>query len=185
MTLPPLVDTVSTREVLHRLAEDVLAAEQFAANHELALHSTPDGFATGWFPAEDGERRLSVAGSDLVRETRSSSTREPIEGIDPAAAAVLYAWWQLGDQVLAAVADASPVILWPEHFDIGVTVGELTNLGFSPGDDFSPEPYVYVGPWQPRTGPFWNAPFGAYRTYTEIETSDAAAFLAEGLAQLR
>jgi hypothetical protein len=185
MTLPPLVDTVSTRTVLHRLAEDVLAAEQFAANHELALHSTTDGFATGWFPAEDGELRISVAGSDLVRSTRSSSTRMPIEGVDPDAAAVLYAWWQLGDRMLGAVDGASPVILWPEHFDIGVTVGDVVNLGFSPGDEFSPEPYVYVGPWVARTGPFWNAPFGAYRTYTEIQSSDAAVFLAEGLAQLR
>jgi hypothetical protein len=192
--LPPLVDTVATREVLHRVAEDVMAAEQFAAIHKLGLQATGTGFATRWFPADDGERRLVVAGSELVRETRASSVREPIAGLDPRAAEVLYAWWQLGDRtladvVLAAGEKVSPIVLWPEHFDIAVTVtlasGASVNLGFSPGDDFSPEPYAYVGPWEPAVGPFWNAPFGAYRTYREIQSADAASFLADGLAQLR
>lgn len=34
-------------------------------------------------------------------------------------------------------------------------------LGVSAGDDYYPTPYAYVGPWTQRTGPFWNAPFGA------------------------
>ena len=34
-------------------------------------------------------------------------------------------------------------------------------LGVSTGDDYYPTPYAYVGPWTQRTGPFWNAPFGA------------------------
>ena len=33
-------------------------------------------------------------------------------------------------------------------------------LGVSAGDDYYPRPYAY-GPWTQRTGPFWNAPFGA------------------------
>ena len=38
-------------------------------------------------------------------------------------------------------------------------------LGVSAGDDYYPTPYAYVGPWTQRTGPFWNAPFGAlYRS---------------------
>ena len=40
--------------------------------------------------------------------------------------------------------------LWPEHFDLAVDVelagGRHVNVGFSPGDRFSDEPYVYVGP---------------------------------------
>jgi hypothetical protein len=34
----------------------------------------------------------------------------------------------------------------------------------SPGDDFSAEPYLYVGPWgadRPGDAGYWNAPFGA------------------------
>jgi hypothetical protein len=34
-------------------------------------------------------------------------------------------------------------------------------LGVSTGDDYYPTHYAYVGPWTQRTGPFWNAPFGA------------------------
>ena len=43
----------------------------------------------------------------------------------------------------------------------GVTDDEV-NYGVSPGDEFHPLPYAYVGPWTSRIGPFWNAPFGAF-----------------------
>src|SRR6266571_2907459 len=94
-TLPPLVDTTATRETLHRLAEDVVAAEQHAANGELALGVTPGGFATGWFPlVTGGSIRLRVEGRFLARETESHAERELIDGpLDDEAAAVLYAWW--------------------------------------------------------------------------------------------
>src|SRR5664279_2134971 len=177
--LPRLVATTATRITLHRLAEDVLAAEQHAANEELALAATRDGFGTGWFPSPAGVlTRIRVEGNDLVRETATDTDREPITGpFDRAAADVLYAWWAYGDSVLSALEPAtgesiSPVILWPEHFDIAVTLtaadGRGLNLGFSPGDDFSAQPYVYAGPWEPVPGPFWNAPFGAVRSYEQI-----------------
>jgi hypothetical protein len=179
--LPELVDVSATRTLLHKLAEDVLAAEQFAANHELRLEVVPNGFATGWFPGGDGtDRRIKVVGAELVREAPGVETAEPIGGLDPGAARVLYAWWAFGDRVLRGLPKApdesiSEVILWPEHFDIAViltTLGGSMNLGFSPGDDFCEEPYVYAGPWEPLTGQFWNASFGAYRTYRQI-TADA------------
>jgi hypothetical protein len=53
-------------------------------------------------------------------------------------------------------------VLWPEHFDLGLTLDEV-NYGISPGDGFLGEPYAYAGPWKPRQGAFWNAPFGAAR----------------------
>lgn len=53
------------------------------------------------------------------------------------------------------------------------------NYGVSPGDGFLDRPYAYVGPHQPRSGPFWNAPFGAVLPVRE--TSDIAA-LAEFFA---
>jgi hypothetical protein len=68
-------------------------------------------------------------------------------------------------------------VLWPEHFDLGVTLDEV-NYGVSLGDGYLAEPYAYVGPWQPRTGPFWNAPFGAARPLRDVP--DVAGFFAEG-----
>jgi hypothetical protein len=62
-------------------------------------------------------------------------------------------------------------VLWPEHFDVGISVGEV-NYGVSPGDDAIPEPYAYVGPWSPQTGPFWNVPFGAARPITALGDAD-------------
>jgi hypothetical protein len=64
--------------------------------------------------------------------------------------------------------------IFPEHFDLGVTAGAV-NYGFSPGDDAIVTPYAYVGPHDvpSRTG-FWNAPFGAYRTWQEVTTPQAA-----------
>lgn len=87
----------------------------------------------------------------------------------------LYAWFDLGWRVLDAVTSDpssglgwSTVQLWPEHFDVGTALdlgaGRGVNLGFSPGDAFSDEPYAYVGPWgpeRPGVAEFWNAPFGA------------------------
>jgi hypothetical protein len=177
--LPPPADLdaiVATRTALHSVAE-AIAAEQFASNSELALHATATGFATGWFPGAGHEpARLEVSGAQLVRYAGATTSSTRIDGLDADAVAALVAWWSLGDDVLSDLPlggdTISPVILWPEHFDIAVTVTTPDerglNLGFSPGDEFSAEPYAYAGPWTPLTGLFWNAPFGAYRTYSQI-----------------
>ena len=67
--------------------------------------------------------------------------------------------------------------------------GSGVNVGFSPGDSFSAEPYAYVGPHDLRasTDGFCNAPFGAVRTYAELRrpTRQAAdAFIAESLRRV-
>jgi hypothetical protein len=197
--LPPLVDTVATRLTLHRLAENVLAAEQVAANGEFRLDAQADGFATRWFAGPDHvRRRIRVAGAELIRESGPGTVRESITGdFDPVAASVLYAWWDLGTRVLTSFAQeygskSSDVVLYPEHFDVGssLDLGEhrKINLGFSPGDDFCPAPYVYAGPWEQRSGEFWNAPFGAYRRYDDFESVPAdegtRAFLVAAIAEL-
>ncbi len=179
-SLPPLVDTTATRLTLHHLAEQVLSAEQVAANGDFRLDATAGRFR---HPLVHRARRpdrcaSGSPGIDLLRETDHGTTRVPIDGdIDIHAAAVLYAWWDLGTRTLTAIAAtygarSSDVVLYPEHFDVGSTLdleaGKL-NLGFSPGDDFCAAPYVYAGPWEKRTGEFWNAPFGAYRRYDEID----------------
>jgi len=112
---------------------------------------------------------------------------------------VLADWYALAasalDEVLAeASSTAAPAVvqLWPEHFDVAVDLeaapGRRTNLGGSPGDEFSPEPYLYVGPWSPdRPGDatFWNAPFGGVLRYGDLRGVDdpwaaAVAFFRRG-----
>jgi hypothetical protein len=117
---------------------------------------------------------------------------EPLE-LDDAELAALFAWFDLGSRVLDEIlcglgpaAAPDTVQLWPEHFDVGTSVrkgpgDERAILGFSPGDDFSEEPYVYVGP-RGRDDGFWNAPFGALRVRSEVGgAAGAAAFIRDGL----
>src|SRR5829696_7686459 len=67
---------------------------------------------------------------------------EPVR-IDAGAAERLAAWFALGDEALRRFADelARPMdpVLWPEHFDLGMSVDDV-NFGVSPGDDQRPEP---------------------------------------------
>jgi hypothetical protein len=117
---------------------------------------------------------------------------EPLT-IDPAAASVLADWYQLGEQALrgfaAEVPDDQPTaaVLWPEHFDLGITAGAI-NYGASPGDTHVPDPYLYVGPHDgppPGDPVFWNAPFGAVRTIDQVgAAADAAAFFRDGRARV-
>jgi len=78
----------------------------------------------------------------------------------------------------------SPV-LWPEHFDVAISAGEV-NYGVSGGDAGHDEPYAYVGPWTPpETGGFWNESFGAARPVSELGGSAGIlAFFQEGRAAL-
>ena len=111
------------------------------------------------------------------------SPDEPL-AVDPGAAALLAAAWAAGDAALRTLAgDGGPEpVLWPEHFDVGVTL-DAVNYGVSPGDSYLPEPYAYVGPHVPRTGPFWNAPFGAAQPLGALGGEvEVLAFFAQGRA---
>jgi len=108
--------------------------------------------------------------------------------LDPRSVEALAAWFGLVADALAAVHPAAAQTLWPEHFDLAVTVGEAV-YGGSPGDDEHAEPYLYVSP--PREPvpdgdhAFWNEPFGAALTYQRVRTtSDAVAFFTEGQSRL-
>jgi hypothetical protein len=87
---------------------------------------------------------------------------------------------------------ASRIQLWPEHFDAGCDVeagADRCNLGASPGDGFSAQPYLYVGPWsadRPGDPGFWDAPFGATLPLADL-TSVAVGvqFLVRGVRLLR
>ncbi len=105
------------------------------------------------------------------------------------------------DTVVASLSPlAAPTLprLWPEHFDVAIeaqaTAERRVNLGGSPGDGSSDEPYLYVGPWtadRPGDPDFWNAPYGAMRTRSQLAADPAgivaagAAFLLDGYQRLR
>ena len=106
--------------------------------------------------------------------------------IDHAAATDLLRALKIGDAACRSMAtaytSANPPepILWPEHFDVGITL-DAVNYGVSPGDDSIPEAYAYVGPHTARKGKFWNQPFGAARPMTEFADAEAVvAFFEEG-----
>ncbi|MGY1693688.1 hypothetical protein ACI780_02160 [Geodermatophilus sp. SYSU D00814] len=140
-------------------------------------------------------RAAQVAGVELgLRGSYAPATPADPDAplpVDPAAARRLAGWLALGEAALRRFATAAgePVepVLWPEHLDLGVTLGAV-NYGCSPGDEASPEPYLYVGPHggPPARDGFWNAPFGAAVTADRItSTHDAVRFFQHGRSLLR
>jgi hypothetical protein len=114
--------------------------------------------------------------------------------VSPDAALALGAFYAFSGAVLAEFKaeldggghECSAVQLWPEHFDLGCNIDGV-NFGCSPGDGYSAEPYVYVGPWNTDglSGEYWNAPFGAVLSYRELlgahhQREAALAFLRRG-----
>jgi hypothetical protein len=163
--LPP--QFAETRTVLHRVAEEVLKPAREGVTGRFGLRALPGGFGT---PPFGDVLQLHVDGVELVTRDGGDVRREPIEGVDPAAAAALAAWFAFAAGVLEELrADADPALhptppqLWPEHFDVAIELGEeaagrRAAYGASPGDEQHAEPYLYVAPWvAPPAGPLWNA----------------------------
>jgi hypothetical protein len=192
-----------TRLALHGVAELVLAGPQYAANNTVRLRVTPGGFGTVTTPdlRVDGlelvtpttRHRLVGTFAELARgagvEARplrdvysggpDIGVDDPVD-IDPEAASLLLRAWADGDAALRTFAPDVEPVLWPEHFDVAITVAEV-NYGVSPGDVHVAEPYAYVGPWNPRVGSFWNTGFGAARPLSDLAAPDALpAFFEEG-----
>ena len=215
-TIDP-ADLAVTRESLHRVAEHLLAGTRKRATGEITLQPGPGGFRTPPLPdgtvlGVDGAD-VVVTGPDGTRRERLTTLSRaaafagvpagfpwtkhppatPFEPeaplvVDPATAAALAGWFQLGQRALASLAtelaaeNPSEPQLFPEHFDLGITAGAV-NYGCSPGDDVIGVPYLYVGPHQlpPPEGSYWNAPFGAYRTWDDVgEVDQALDFLRTG-----
>jgi hypothetical protein len=132
------------------------------------------------------------------RDTPDLGNPDAPLGVDSTSIAVMAEWFERGaeavDRAVTALGpdgDAAVAQIWPEHFDVGTDVavgGGRANLGVSPGDGFSAEPYLYVGPRsaeRPGDAAYWNAAFGALATWSEIGDADAAdAFFARGLGYL-
>jgi hypothetical protein len=193
---------ITTRRSLHAVGELVLAGPQHAQTGEISLRALPGGFGTTHTPdlrvdgtdvvgadATVGITGLTPAslGAALGVEARSLKDVYPdgsgvglddVLEVDPDAAAQVAAAFASGDVALRALAPDETPILWPEHFDIGITVGEV-NYGVSAGDTYLAVPYAYVGPWSPPAqDDFWNAPFG--RALPVDEIPDLLAFFSEG-----
>ncbi|MBW0113941.1 hypothetical protein [Pseudonocardia abyssalis] len=196
-----------TRRSLHGVAELIIAGPQHRAHGTIRLRVTQGGFGGVAVPLRvegtdlvwDGGRSpltgtyrslAAVAGiadpgaPDSYADTSGVGLDEEI-AVDAVSAAALADWFARGDAALRAFAPDLEPVLWPEHFDLALTVDEV-NYGVSPGDAGHPDPYAYVGPWTPRQGPFWNADFGALRPASELpDVTALAAFFAEGRAAER
>jgi hypothetical protein len=186
------------RQTLHAVAELVLAGPQYRRSGTIRLRIVPGGFATvaapdlqvirgelvgagpidGRTPAELAAAvGVDVGAPEGLYHDGSGVDAGAVLTIDPAATAAIVGAFEAGDAALRELAPDQTPILWPEHFDLGSALDEV-NYGVSAGDGYLDEPYAYVGPWQPRTGDFWNAPFGAARPVREL--TDLLAFFAEG-----
>lgn len=117
---------------------------------------------------------------------------EPL-AVDAEAASILAAWYRFTTDLLdglraeaSAGDDATPVRLWPEHFDAAIDLGAQDGgrrgtYGGSPGDSHIAQPYLYVSPWAGRIDSFFDHPGfkGAALGYDRIAagTADPAGFL--------
>src|SRR3954452_19186633 len=77
---PPPLGT--TREALHRLAEDVLSPVQAEVNGDIHFRWTPGGFGT---PRFGTDRQLRVEGAELVVVAGDDSNTQPITSLRAAA----------------------------------------------------------------------------------------------------
>ena len=196
-----------TRRSLHAVGELVVAGPQYREHGTIRLRPVAGGFAgTRLDVAVDGGDLVS-AGGRLALDGRSCRELAAAAGLVAGAPDGLYhegcgmdvdsdldastrrrhASARTGsrpaDAALTSFAPHLESVLWPEHFDLGVTLDEV-NYGASLGDGFHAAPYAYVGPWKQRDGAFWNAPFGAVRSFRELpDVAAIAAFFAEGRTQ--
>ena len=206
-----VAELAGTRRALHGVAELLVAGPQYRATGTMRLAVRPGGFGTTRpygdldLVAVDGielvvsrpggQHRMALAGTYGQLAAAAGLTPGGLDGaypdpsglgptdevvVDPGAAAELAAAWAVGDAALRRLGGPDAPVLWPEHFDVAVTLDRV-NYGISPGDAAIGEPYAYVGPPEPRHGPFWNQPFGAARLVRELGGEDGVlAFFREG-----
>ncbi|MCV7422874.1 hypothetical protein H7K45_20185 [Mycobacterium yunnanensis] len=201
---------VRTRRQLRGIAESFIAGPQHRAAGTIRLVVRPDGFTgvsipvavrgselvwgdasaplTGTVGALAAATDLDVGPPEGVYEIVDPLSSDTVVDVDAEAAELVHRSLYAGGFALASVLPAGHPVLWPEHFDVAVTEDEV-NYGVSPGDDFHPLPYAYVGPWTSRIGVFWNAPFGAFQALDPAHDVDRLAadvtdFFDRGRAEL-
>ena len=207
------VDTeayVRTRRQLRGIAESFIAGPQYRSAGTVRLAVRPDGFTgvsipvavrgtdlvwggdggpiTGTVGALAAASGLDVGPPDGAYAIVDPLAEDTVLDLDAEAAELVHRSLYAGGFALTTVLPEGHPVLWPEHFDVGVTDDEV-NYGVSPGDDFHPLPYAYVGPWSSRIGAFWNAPFGAFLALDASRdvdglATDVADFFERGRAEL-
>jgi hypothetical protein len=202
---------VTTRRQLRGVAESLIAGPQYRGTGTIKLAVRADGFTgvavslavsgdqfswgsgsaplTGPVGALADEAGVEAGPPDGVYEITDPLRADAVLDIDQAAAETLYRSLYAGGFALVRALPGTHPVLWPEHFDVAVTVDEV-NYGVSAGDDYHALPYAYVGPWTPRNGEFWNAPFGAVQPLDltlDLDglTSTVADFFQRGQDELR
>lgn len=209
---PPLHDDVliNTRTGLHAIAEGVLAGPQHRTSGTIRLSVAPGAVETVAEPrlrltasvlsGPGGDASILGRTSQLALaaavgvaagapkgvypDTTGVDTDEPLQ-VDEDAAVALLDWFTVGAAGLLTFAPDERATLWPEHFDLAISVDQV-NYGVSPGDGWSTQPYAYVGPFDPVDDPFMDAPFGAARTWTQVpDAVSMAAFFTEGRDRVR
>jgi len=181
----------TTRHSLHGAAELLVAGPRYAAGGSMRLRAGADGIRTWDDPPVlltagelvTGGRRVPLAGSSYAAAAQAAElVAHPLDAVyhdgphvapddvielDPDHARLVLRSLDRGDRALRAFAASAEPVLWPEHFDVAITEDGV-NYGVSPGDAFLDEPYAYVGPHEPQSGAFWNAPFGAARALADL-----------------
>lgn len=166
------MDLTRTRLALHGVAELLLAGPQYAVSNTVRLRVVPGGIASvaepdlriegtelvgarGRHPLSGSYAEVAAAAGlnprrldDVYQDGVEVSADDPIE-LDPDHVATLLDGFAVGDAALRTLAPDQVPVLWPEHFDVGISLDEV-NFGDSPGDGHLAEPYAYVGPWTPR-----------------------------------
>ena len=187
---------VDTRRQLRGVAESLIAGPQYRASGTIRLAIRPGGYTGVALP-------VAVKGTDLVwpngaaalagAVSRIANAADldagPPDGvyeivdplptdttldIDAGAADWIHRSHYAGGHAIKNVLPEYHPVLWPEHFDVAAAEDEVI-YGVSAGDDYHQLPYAYVGPWTQRTGPFWNAPFGALYPLDPAHDVDALA----------
>lgn len=170
-----------------------LGTPPFGDDEQLRIEASPAGGASLVHRRGDNEQAVEITSLEEAAEFAGVQlSADPGIGHDPpplgdtsaalplsgAAVAAVGRWLAFSAAVLSTLKAelessgqaCSEIQLWPEHFDLGCNIDGV-NFGCSPGDSFSAEPYVYVGPWNtdglPDNG-FWNAPFGATLPYGKL-----------------
>lgn len=201
---------VTTRRQLRGVAESFVAGPQYRSAGTIRLAVRPDGFTGTTIPVAVrgtelvwGDEAATLTGPVGALASRTGLDVGPPEGayaitdalapdvdldLDPASAELIHRSLYAGGFALTTAVPRAHPVLWPEHFDVAVTEDEV-NYGVSPGDDFHPLPYAYVGPFESHIGEFWNAPFGAFLALDPAHDLDRLAtdvreFFDRGRAEL-
>jgi len=201
---------VTTRRHLHGIAESFIAGPQHRAAGTIRLAVRPDGFTgvaipvavrgtelvwgdagaplTGTVGALAAATELDVGPPEGVYDVVDPLSSDTVLEVDAEAAELVHRSLYAGGFALTSALPGGHPVLWPEHFDVAVTEDEV-NYGVSPGDEFHPLPYAYVGPWTSRIGAFWNAPFGAFQALdlshdVDRLAADVTEFFQRGRAEL-